>query len=149
MFHLVSKLEIPCTCCSVWFLSHCSLTTVAQSIARQLQIPLVKPLQLLETWASHHWIVILLIITASKEHGVKCGIAHETKVSSNLGLACFNCVIQDRFSNISKSVFPPFIECNNVFIGLLWNLGLMYKPSRIIFWGRINAVIIYCCSLTI
>lgn len=61
-FHLVSKLGIPCTCCSVQFLFHFSWTTVVPCTVRQLHDPLVKPLGLTEIWTSHHWTVVLLII---------------------------------------------------------------------------------------
>lgn len=139
-FRLVSKLETPCTWCSL-HTNHSGSKhskTVTSSTVRNLRF-----FSSLNSHSSdHHWLLVLF--SASKEHGVKCGIAHETNVSSDLGLASFNGVIQDRFSNISNSVFPPLIECNNAFIGLLWNLGLMYQPSRLVIGGRVNT---YCYNL--
>lgn len=119
--------------------------------ARQLQVHLVNPLQPTEIRTSHHRKVILLIITrllvpfaAKKETWCKkYELGHETSVSSNPSMVSFNCVIQHRVSNSSESASPPVLNVIKHII-LLWNLGLMYKTSRIIIEGRVN---VYCYNL--
>lgn len=93
--------------------------------------------------ADHHQMLVLF--AARKETWCKkCGqLGHETNMSSNPSMASFNCVIQGRVSNNSESASPPVLNVK-ICIILLWNLGLMYKTSRLIIEGRVN---VYCYNL--